>query len=89
MEQVNFNGFEVVEVDCLWSRLPKAYFQLKPVVYSDGETFYCLLGPNPQEGVFGYGSNSDEAIFEWHAHLKELLRDSQNNRINLLEHFFY
>jgi hypothetical protein len=78
-KQMSFEGFEKVEVDCVWSRLPKSFYLLNPSVYKDGVTFCCLLGPNPAEGVFGCGDNPEEAIRDWDCHLNELLAGNRTD----------
>lgn len=38
---------------------------LKPRVYMDGNMFCVAYGPNPMEGVYGYGSTIMQAIYNW------------------------
>jgi hypothetical protein len=79
MKQIISEKLETVEVDTLWSRLPKSFYDLKPTLYKDGNAFCCLLGADPSRGIFGYGDNTEEAIRDWDCHLNEVLQDPKNN----------
>lgn len=46
---------------------------LQPVLFKEGKDFCCLLGPNPQEGVFGCGDSPKQALDDWELRLKEHL----------------
>jgi hypothetical protein len=46
---------------------------LQPILFKEGKDFCCLLGPNPQEGVFGCGNTPKQALLDWELHLKEHL----------------
>ena len=46
---------------------------LQPILFKEGKDFCCLLGPNPQEGVFGCGDTPKQALNDWESHLKEHL----------------
>jgi hypothetical protein len=46
---------------------------LKPVVFKEGDSFCCLLGPDPQTGIFGCGPTPKQALSDWEEHLKEYL----------------
>jgi len=47
---------------------------LKPVIFQEGNPFCCLLGTDPQAGVFGCGDSLKEAIADWDQHLKERIK---------------
>ena len=46
---------------------------LLPTLYKQDEMFYCLLGPNNSEGVFGSGTTPERAIKNWDDNLKKHL----------------
>jgi hypothetical protein len=69
MEQMKMDGLQVVTLDYQSVELPETVRKLKPAVYKDGDSFCCLLGPDPQEGVFGCGDTQDEALADWNNHL--------------------
>lgn len=52
-------------------KLPEAIRTLRPVVYRDGDSFCCLLGPDPQEGIFGCGPTREEALIDWEANMRK------------------
>jgi hypothetical protein len=51
--------------------IPKAVKALKPVLFQEGEGFCCLLGPDPQAGIFGCGETPEAAIADWNRHLSD------------------
>jgi len=40
---------------------------LKPKIFIDGDQWCVLYGDNVQEGIAGFGSTPNEAIFAWNA----------------------
>ncbi|MGN6437250.1 MAG: hypothetical protein ACTHMM_11980 [Agriterribacter sp.] len=70
MKQMDMNGLEVVKVDYTDKTLPAAAKMFKPTVYKDGDGYCCLLGPDPQTGIFGRGQSASEAIADWDIHLQ-------------------
>ena len=68
-----------VSVDYTDDKLPVSVRALKPVVFQDGDSFCCLLGPDLQAGVFGCGASAKEAITDWDIHLKERIKDPIEN----------
>ena len=69
-----------VSVDYTDKLLPLSIRTLKPVLYQDGDSVCCLLGPDPQAGVFGRGESPKEAMTDWDKHLKELITDPEGNK---------
>ncbi len=43
---------------------------LDPTVFKDGNSYCCLLGSDPQSGVFGCGATPEEAIKDWEKNLR-------------------
>lgn len=70
MEQMDMSGLEVLKIDYTDKALPAAAKMFKPVVYKDGDSYCCLLGPDPKTGIFGCGHNPSEAIADWETHLQ-------------------
>lgn len=73
MTQMDLSEFELVNVDYDGTNLPPTVQLFKPVLYKNGTEYYCLLGADPQEGVFGCGETPQEAVLAWERHLKELI----------------
>jgi hypothetical protein len=46
---------------------------MKPVVFSEGNMFCCLLGHDPQTGVMGCGDTPELALSDWDRRLKQHL----------------
>ena len=69
-----------VSVDYSDKLLPLSIRTLKPVLFQDGDSVCCLLGPDPQSGVFGCGESPKEAMADWDKHLKELITDPEGNK---------
>jgi hypothetical protein len=71
MEQMNMDKLDVVSIDYQQADFPESVRKLKPIVYKDGDSFCCLLGPDPQEGVFGCGQTAEKALADWDVHAKD------------------
>lgn len=82
MKQMKVESLEKVEIDTIWSNLPKSYHKLRPAIYRDDNIFCCLLGPDNQEGIFGCGDTAEEAIRDWDYHLNEVLLNEKNKQSN-------
>jgi hypothetical protein len=76
MEQMNLDGFNVVELDYENEVYPLPVRDFRPAVYKNGDSFCCLLGPDPQAGIFGCGATVDEAIQEWTRHFRERMAEA-------------
>lgn len=46
-------------------KLPQTVKTLHPVIFHDGDAFCCLLGPDPETGVFGCGITQEDAVKDW------------------------
>lgn len=69
MEQMNVDESMKVDIDFSEGVLPKSAKKLQPMVWKNGDSFCCLLGSDPQAGVFGCGDSPLLAIVEWDTHL--------------------
>jgi hypothetical protein len=85
MTNTNRQNLEIVEIDTVWSKLPKSFYDLKPTIYKDGTAFYCFFGLDDNPGIFGSGSSPEDAVRDWDDHLNEVLR-SQNENVSLIEY---
>jgi hypothetical protein len=73
MEQMNIEESLKVDVDFTEEVLPKSAKNLRPLIWKDGESFCCLLGPDPQQGIFGSGDTPLLAMVDWDVHLTNRL----------------
>jgi hypothetical protein len=54
-----------VAIDLDDKDIPESAKTFQPVLFKDGNSFCCVLGPDPQEGVFGCGQTPVEALKDW------------------------
>jgi hypothetical protein len=73
MKQMPIKDEVVVHVNYESSDLPATVRQFKPVVYKEGGTFCCILGPDRQTGIFASGSSVNEALRNWDANVHQRL----------------
>jgi hypothetical protein len=69
MEQMNVDESMKVDIDFSNPELPPSVKKLEPLVFKEGGMYCCLLGPDPQEGVFGCGETPKLALADWDEHL--------------------
>ncbi len=74
MEQMQIPADMRCEIDYEQPDLPITVQELRPIVFMDGDSYCCLLGPDPQAGVFGCGKTSEQAINDWDEHLRERMQ---------------
>ena len=71
MQQLNLPDEMKVPVNFNSADLLNSVRVLRPLVYKDGDSVCVVLGPDPQEGVFGCGPTTEVALKDWDTHLKE------------------
>jgi hypothetical protein len=59
--------------------LPLSVVRFEPVVFKDGDSYCCLLGPNPSEGIFGCGNTAKEALLDWDTNLQKRIKEGNAN----------
>ncbi|AEW01086.1 hypothetical protein A4D02_14080 [Niastella koreensis] len=52
---------------------------LHPLLFKDGDSYCCELGPNPAEGVFGCGKTVRDALVDWDMNLQERIKNADEN----------
>jgi hypothetical protein len=75
MKQMSMKGLETVSIDYNSGDVPSSAKEFKPAVYKDRSMFCCILGPNPETGVFGCGDTLHEALTDWDRHLQERIKE--------------
>jgi hypothetical protein len=73
MWSIKMNPNDLVAINYEESGFPSSFLAFKPLVFRDGQIYCCLLGPNPQEGIFGFGNSVDYAISNWDLEFKKRL----------------
>lgn len=55
---------------------------LRPVVFRHGDSYCCLLGPDPQTGIFGAGTTPGKAMSDWTYNLiKRMHLPNENDKV--------
>lgn len=71
MKQLNVPEEMKIEIDFSDKRIPASARIFSPLVYRDGDTYYCILGPDLRQGVFGFGNTPIEALKDWDKNLEK------------------
>jgi len=71
MKQINTDELQTIDLSLIGDNLPESASVLRPALWQDGDEYCALLGPDPQEGVFGCGPTPQQAIQDWDLHLQE------------------
>lgn len=74
MKQMDISDDIRVVIDYEGSGLPSAVKELKPTLWIDGNSYCCILGPNPKQGIFGCGITPVAALLDWDDHLRERIK---------------
>lgn len=61
------------------TELPVSVKNLHPLLFRDGDSYCCVLGPNPAEGVFGCGKTAKDALVDWDNNLQERIKNADEN----------
>lgn len=73
MEQMKIDPDAEVHVDYENERLTNNLKLFRPTVFTEGDSYCCLLGPDPTTGIFGCGSTAEAAMFDWDNQLNEYI----------------
>ncbi len=71
MEQMNVEEHKKILIDYDDASLSKFIRQFRPMIYREGDQYCCVLGPDPQTGVFACSNSLEEALSEWTEELKK------------------
>jgi hypothetical protein len=77
MEQMKSDGLETVDINFEDATLPETVRRLRPMVWHDESAFCVLLGPDTQAGVFGCGETIRNALADWDAQVREVLKSAK------------
>ena len=82
MKQLNVPEEMKVTIDFTKPDIPESVKAFRPLLFHDGNAYCCVLGPDPQAGVFGCGETPEKALKDWDVHLKERqLSKDQNDEV--------
>ena len=71
MKQLDVPDEKKVDINFESKELPEAARVLMPLVFRDGDSYSCVLGPDPEEGVFGSGKTPMNALKDWDRNLQK------------------
>jgi hypothetical protein len=74
MKQMDISDDVKIVVDYEDTDLPYTVKELQPTLWIDGNSYCCVLGPNPKQGVFGCGITPVAALLNWDDHLRERIK---------------
>ena len=78
------NTWNLISIDYNSGDVPASVKQYRPILYKDGNEFCCLLGPDPQNGIFGGGGSIQEAIVDWDRHYHDYMQDADEEDLLLI-----
>jgi hypothetical protein len=70
MQQLNVPEEKKLLIDFDNNDLPEAVRIFQPLVFREGKSVFCVLGPNQEEGIFGAGQTINEALADWESNFK-------------------
>lgn len=79
MEQIKIPAKMKVEIDYERPGIPSTANLLQPVLFKEGHTYCCVLGPGIQEGIVGFGETPEEAIQDWDINLSQRIKHAGVN----------
>ena len=74
MEQMKISSDKIVPIDFESEDLPSEIRELRPVVFKEEASYWCLLGPDPHKGIFGSGESPLDALADWLENLRIRLK---------------
>jgi hypothetical protein len=81
MKQLSVPDEMKVEIDYSSKEVPESVKTFQPLLFKDGNSYCCVLGPDPQLGVFGCGDTPFHALQDWDKHLKEYKPKDENDEV--------
>jgi hypothetical protein len=79
MEQINIPAKMKVEIDYERPGIPSTAKLLQPILFKEGHTYCCVLGPGIQEGIVGFGETPEQAIQDWDINLSQRMKHAGVN----------
>lgn len=79
MKQLDVPSEMKVQIDFSDNKIPESVKTFQPVLFKDGDSFCCVLGPDPQEGVYGCGNTPIAALKDWDKSLRQRMKATDKN----------
>ena len=87
MKQLEVPSEMKVDIDFDDKKVPESARTFQPVLFKDGDSYCCVLGPDPQQGVFGCGKTPIAALKDWDKSLKQRMKaNDKNDEVSLFIH---
>jgi hypothetical protein len=79
MKQMDLPEEMKVPFDYTEEWVPGRVKTLEPTIFKEGNDYCCLLGADPQAGIFGCGDTVKAAVEDWNNHLKAFIVQPSDN----------
>jgi len=79
MKQMTIPNENKIDLNFDTANLPVSIKIFQPLLFIDGNGYCCVLGPDPQEGIFGSGNTPDEALFDWDESLRKRIKTTNTD----------
>lgn len=76
MEQMKIAEEKVVPLDYEAAELPLEVRELRPIVFREETSYWCLLGPDVERGILGNGESVSDALEDWLKMLRKRLKNA-------------
>jgi hypothetical protein len=86
MQQLAIPAEQLIPLDPEAPGLPEPVKQLQPVLYREGNTICCLLGPDKQSGISGHGETVEAALQDWMKSLNKRLDTSTDTADEVMQY---
>jgi hypothetical protein len=70
MKQLDVPNGMKVSINYNNETLPQSAHTLAPLLFKDGNSYCCVLGPDRHAGISGFGDTPVKALWEWDKNLK-------------------
>lgn len=79
MEQMKIAAEKIVPIDFDAEELPYEIRELRPVVFKEETSYWCLLGPDVENGILGNGETVSDAFEDWLKMLRKRLKSTDDS----------
>ncbi|WP_217700122.1 hypothetical protein [Sphingobacterium sp. CZ-UAM] len=69
---------KIVPIDFDSEELPYEIRELRPVVFKEETSYWCLLGPDVETGILGNGETVSDAFEDWLKMLRKRLKSTDD-----------
>ncbi|HKO82006.1 MAG TPA: hypothetical protein VJU78_16480 [Chitinophagaceae bacterium] len=80
MEEINVTNEMKVEINYSYEYLPTSVKNLHPLLFRNGKSYRCALGPDQQLSIVGYGETPEAALYTWDKQWQE-----QNLKVSVVK----